>query len=54
MILAAVGRAPVIGAVLDALVAPFLADEVGQRQAVLGHVGALVVTAQAAVGELFL
>lgn len=41
-------------AVLNALVAPFLADVVGNSQGVLRHVGLLVVAANAAVGEGFL
>ena len=41
-------------AVLNALVAPFLADVVGNSQRVLRHVGLLVVAANAAVGEGFL
>lgn len=53
VVLAAGGRAVVVGqaAVLDALVAVFLASVVGQRQRVLGHVGLLAVAADAAVGK---
>lgn len=55
MVLPARGRAgAVAAAVIHALVAPFLADEVREGEGVLGHVGLLAVSAQAAVLECFL
>lgn len=55
MVLTAVGSAGVVGAAGgDALVAPLLADEVGESERVLGDVGLEAVTAHAAVGEGFL
>ena len=44
----------VVRAVVDALGAPFAADEVGDGQGVLGYVGLLVVAAEAAVSERIL
>jgi hypothetical protein len=41
-------------AALDALVAPFGADKVGERQGVLGDVGLEAIATDAAVGESFL
>lgn len=55
VVLAAGGRAGVVAiALFDALVAPFLADEVWESEAVFGDVGALVVAAETSVGELLL
>jgi hypothetical protein len=52
VVLAAGRRAArVAAAAVDALVAPFLAGEVGNREGVLRHVGPDVVAAQAAVGQ---
>lgn len=45
------GAGVVAAAVGDALVAPFLADEEGERLAVFGDVGALAVGADAGVGQ---
>ena len=52
MVLAACRLAGGVAVALrDALIAPFLADEVGQREAVLRDVRLLVVAAEAAVCE---
>jgi len=48
---AVAGAGVVLAAGGDALVTPLLADEVGQRQRVLGDVGLLAVAADAAVGQ---
>ena len=52
MVLTAVAGAGVVGAAGgDALVAPLLADEVGEGEGVLGDVRLKAVAADAAVGE---
>lgn len=54
MILTAVrGTRTVCAAVADALGAPFRTDEVGECEAVLGHVGYDAVVADAGEGEAF-
>jgi hypothetical protein len=52
VLLSAIGGARVGAiAVLNTLVAPFLADVVGEGQGVLGDVGLLSIAADAAIGE---
>lgn len=55
MVLAALGRAfVVLAAALDALVTPFLANVVWERQRVLRNVRLLVVAAETSVGKVLL
>jgi hypothetical protein len=55
VLLSAIGGARVGAiAVLNTLVAPFLADVVGEGQGVLGDVGLLSIAADAAIGESIL
>ena len=48
------GALHVVATILDALVAPFCADEVGKSQGVLGNIGLQAVTTNAAVSQSFL
>lgn len=55
VVLSARAGAPVVlSAGLDALVSPFLADEVGEGKRVFRYVGLQLVSADAAVGQGFL
>lgn len=51
---AGAGAVVILSALGNALVSPFLADEVREGQGVFGYVRLLVVSAHAAVGQGFL